>query len=430
MAAQVTNYQCPACTGPLQFSPETGKLECEYCGSSFTAAEVEEFYAAKNEKAEQNLEEAATQDNSQWGEEAARMRAYSCPSCGAELICDETTAATSCPYCGNPTVVPGQFSDERRPDYVIPFRMEKEQAVEALRKHYKGKPLLPKGFASENHLQEIKGVYVPFWLFDGQAGADVTFETTRSRTVTTPNERIVTTEHYRVRRSGKVTFERVPVDASTKMPDAHMDAIEPYDYSLMEPFSMSYLPGFLAERYDVDAETSVERVEERCRNSAVDAMQESVQGYDTCSVRSAQVDLKREEPKYALLPVWLLSTKWQNQNYLFAMNGQTGRLVGDLPVSKGKLAAWFVGLFVLLSGLCYMMMESGAAFLIGGFGALIACLIMVSMMKTAQKQTNAHQYIIAGGTTITGRSDQFLHRTVQRYPIQKNNSQGAGAGRK
>ncbi len=434
MAAQVTNYQCPACTGPLQFSPDTGKLECEYCGSSFTIAEVEAFYAAKNEKAEEAAEhmeaesaEPAADGESGWGEDAAHMRAYLCPSCGAELICDDTTAATACPYCGNPTVVPGQFRDERKPDYVIPFRVDKEQAVNALRQHYKGKPLLPKAFAAENHLQEVKGVYVPFWLFDGQAQADVTFEATRSRTTTTPNARIVTTEYYQVRRAGTVNFERVPVDGSSKMPDAHMDAIEPYDYEQIQPFAMGYLPGFLADRYDVDAEECAARADERCRNSAVAAMQGDVHGYETCAVRHANVQLSRDTAKYALLPVWLLSTRWQDQNYLFAMNGQTGKLVGDLPVSRGRLAVWFIGLFALFTLLGAMMFELEGALLGGAVIAAVVCAVMAGMMKTARRQTDAHRYISAEGTTITYRSDRFSHRNVVRHPIQ-NNTSGRGPG--
>ena len=195
MATQITNYQCPSCTGPLEYSATTGKLECEYCMSSFTPEEIEAHYAQKNEKAQA----AAQKVSEAWGEET--IRSYSCPSCGAELLCDATTAATSCPYCGNPTVVPAQFTDIQEPDYVIPFGVEKDAAIAALKKHYKGKPLLPKSFATESHLEEIKGVYVPFWLFDGEAEADVTFSATRSHVHTTSDERITTTEHYRVQRS-------------------------------------------------------------------------------------------------------------------------------------------------------------------------------------------------------------------------------------
>ena len=415
MATQITNYQCPSCTGPLEYSAATGKLECEYCMSSFTPEEIEAFYAQKNEQAE-----AAAQsrpETAQW--DAESMRAYSCPSCGAELLCDLTTAATSCPYCGNPTVVPGQFADTKKPDYVIPFKVEKEAAVAALKQHYKGKPLLPGSFAKDSHLEEVKGVYVPFWLFDGEAKADVRFSATRSHVHTTPNERITTTEHYRVHRSGCVSFEKVPVDGSTKMPDGHMDAIEPFDYSLMEPFSMAYLPGFLADKYDVDAQGCADRAKERCRNSAIAAMEETVTGYNSCTVQQAEVQVEQQQIHYALLPVWLLSTRWQDKNFLFAMNGQTGKLIGDLPVSKGKLALWFAGLFAVFAALGWMLFEAEAGLIGGAVIAAIICAVMAASMKTAHLQTDAHAYIPGSGVTITGRSDQFSHRTVTRQPINR-----------
>lgn len=414
MATQITNYQCPSCTGPLEYSATTGKLECEYCMSSFTPEEIEAVYALKNEKAQN----AAKETSEAWGEET--IRSYSCPSCGAELLCDVTTAATSCPYCGNPTVVPAQFTDVQEPDYVIPFGVEKEAAVAALKKHYKGKPLLPKSFAAESHLEEIKGVYVPFWLFDGEAEADVTFSATRSHVHTTPNERITTTEHYRVHRSGRVSFEKVPVDGSTKMPDSHMDAIEPFDYSQMKPFSMAYLPGYLADKYDVDANGCADRARERCCNSAIDAMRATVTGYSTCSVQHADVQVHPRRTHYALLPVWLLSTKWQDKNYLFAMNGQTGKLIGDLPVSKGRLALWFAGLFAIFAAIGCMMFEVEAALIGGAIIAAIVCAIMAGSMKTARLQSDANAYICGSGVTLTGRSDLFLHRTVTRQPINRD----------
>lgn len=422
MATQITNYQCPSCTGPLEYSAASGKLECEYCLSSFTPEEIEAFYAQKNENAK-----AAARQTEEWNEES--MRAYVCPSCGAELLCDVTTAATACPYCGNPTVVPGQFADAKKPDYVIPFKVDKDGAVAALKQHYKGKPLLPNSFARESHLEEIKGVYVPFWLFDGEATANVTFSATRSRVHTTPNERITTTDHFRVERSGRVSFEKVPVDGSTKMPDTHMDAIEPFDYEQLEPFSMAYLPGFLADKYDVDATACADRAEERCRNSAIAAMEETVTGYSTHSVQHANVQIEQKDVHYALLPVWLLSTKWQEKNYLFAMNGQTGKLIGDLPVSKGKLALWFVGLFAVFAAIGWMLFEAEAGLIGGAVAALVVCAIMAGMMKTAHLQTHAHAYIPSSGVTLTGKSDLFLHRTVSRQPINRDSGGKTSGGR-
>lgn len=360
MPAQVTNYKCPACTGPLHFEGATGKLECEYCGSKFEVAEIEALYAEKDRQAAEAAhaeQRTAGEENpwdysslgSDWGEDGAKMKAYSCPSCGAELICDETTAATSCPYCGNPTIVPGQFSGSLKPDFVIPFKLDKEAAKTALKNHYKGKKLLPGAFARENHIEEVKGVYVPFWLFDGAADVDVRFEATRSRVHTTDKERITDTDHFMVHRAGTVTFEKIPVDAATKMPDEHMDSIEPFDYSELKPFSTAYLPGYLADKYDVTAEESARRADLRAENTAVEAMAATAKGYETCIPVEKHIILHRGKVRYALLPVWMLNTKWNGKEYLFAMNGQTGKLVGDLPVSWGKFWAWFAGIAVPLT---------------------------------------------------------------------------------
>ncbi|MBR3606325.1 MAG: hypothetical protein IKL51_01955 [Lachnospiraceae bacterium] len=361
MAAQITNYQCPACTGPLHFVGASGKLECDYCGTHYQVEEIEALYADKDKaaaeaaKEAEKREEARTGENSgeewdmsglndDWGADGEGMKAYSCPSCSAELICDESTAATSCPYCNNPTIVPGKFDGALKPDYVIPFKLDKKAAIAALKKHYEGKVLLPKRFISENHIEEIQGVYVPFWLFDGKADADITFDATRSHSHRSGNERITITEHYKVRRAGTVDFEKIPVDASSKMPDTHMDAIEPFNYDELKPFSNAYLPGYLANKYDVSVEDCAKRADKRATQSAYDAMRNSVTGYETCSATQKYINLERGQVKYALLPVYMLNTKWNGEDYLFAMNGQTGRLIGNLPIAWGKFWAWFIGI--------------------------------------------------------------------------------------
>lgn len=360
MPTQVKNYQCPACTAPLHFDATTGKLTCDYCGSSYEIAEIEALYTqeetAQTERTAQTDETAWSTSGSTGEWDADDMRAYSCPSCGAELICDATTAATSCPYCGNPTVVPGQFKGVLKPDYIIPFKIEKKAAVEALKKHYKGKRLLPKAFTDENHIKEIKGIYVPFWLFDGTADADIQFHATRSFTHSDGKYEITTTEHFEVHRAGMIPFHHVPVDASSKMPDAHMDCIEPFQYSELKEFSMGYLPGYLADKYDVSIEDCAGRVEDRIQRSAIEVMQETVQGYEMCVPEHTDVQLHRGPVRYALLPVWLLSTRWNGKNFLFAMNGQTGKLVGDLPVSWTRFWAWFAGIALPLAAVLALML--------------------------------------------------------------------------
>ena len=354
MPDQITNYKCPACGGPLHFSNVTQDLACDYCESHFPVAQIEALYAqhdesaaaaaqAQNEAAQKPSEdsewELASQNN--WAADGQGLVAYNCPSCGAELICDQTTAASSCPYCGNPTIIPGQLHGMLKPDYVIPFKLDKNAAMNALRNHYKGKKLLPSSFSKENHIEEIKGVYVPFWLFDGEAYADLVYDATRTHVTETRNERITTTEHYKLHRAGNVPFEKIPVDGSSKMPDAHMDAIEPFDYSELKPYSNAYLPGFYADKYDVGMEESAARADERAEQTARDAMRERCLGYETVMEAGGQVLLRRGKVHYALLPVWMLNTKWNGQNFLFTMNGQTGKLIGDLPVDKGKYWKFF-----------------------------------------------------------------------------------------
>lgn len=366
MPTQVTNYQCPACTGPLHYSAKSGKLACDYCGSSFDVAEIEALYArkeaeaaaakqaadAKAEAAQAAKDEAAeaaaasggwdTSDLSRdWGAEADGLRVYSCPSCGAELICDQSTAATACPYCGNPAIVPGQFSGALRPDYILPFRLSKDDAVQALRAHYKGKPFLPRSFTSANHIEQIQGVYVPFWLFDGGAEGAASYRASNTNVFETGDYEITETRHYHVVRAGSLAFEKIPVDASSKMPDDHMDSIEPFDYAQLRPFSTAYLPGYLADKYDVTIDDSRDRADTRCRETLAQALRDTVTGYGACVTEREDIALRRGKVHYALLPVWMLSTKWRGQDFLFAMNGQTGKLVGDLPTDRGRFWGMF-----------------------------------------------------------------------------------------
>ena len=389
MPSQVTNYQCPACTGPLHFVGKSGKLECDYCGSTYEVSEIEALYQKKEEQAAKAHEDASIKDASDqeasakdasdkdtenpdswdvsglsgdWGTDAAGMKAYNCPSCGAELICEESTAASSCPYCGNPNVVPGQFSGTLRPDFVLPFKLSKEDAVSALKRHYKGKLLLPKLFRDNNHIEELRGIYVPFWLFDGEAEGSANYMATTTRVFRHGDTEITETSFYEVQRAGTLPFSRVPVDASRKMPDDYMDSIEPFDYAGLKPFSTAYLPGFFADKFDVSIEESSSRADKRCRQSLSDALQGTARNgrpYTSVTPTGEDIHLKRTGVHYALLPVWMLNTRWNGKNYMFAMNGQTGRMVGDLPVDRkrfwGLFAAVAAPMTAVLTALLYFL---------------------------------------------------------------------------
>ena len=374
MPEKIINYKCPACTGPLHYVGESGMLECDYCGRKYTVAEIESLYkekvesaaeAAAAETAEEKAEAESTyaQEHSSsggwdtsslenWTTTGQGLRAYNCPSCGAELICDANTAATRCPYCGNPTVVPGQLSGMLKPDYVLPFKLKKEDAQKALLRHYQGKALLPDTFRDEKNIQEIQGVYVPFWLFDGTARVVMDIDAADRSSFTDGEYEVTETKHYEVHRDGDVAFEKIPVDAASKMPDEYMDALEPYDYKRLEPFSMAYLAGFLADKFDVSVEQSAARADERAANTAEDIIRNTV-SYDSVTIRNKKISLKRGKVHYALIPTYLLTIRWENGQYMFAVNGQTGKVVGELPSSKQKERKEFLKSFlaVLIIGI-------------------------------------------------------------------------------
>ena len=396
MATAINTYQCPACTGPLHFAAGSGKLECEYCGSAYDVAEVEAFYAAKNAPAAPAAPSAAelccpacntvlncegvsgevacpscgaefeveallsyaaqtggqqdddmtwdTEAGSQWQEgEAEGLRVYSCKQCGGEIVADETTGATHCPYCDNPVVLTGHFAGSLKPDLVIPFKVDKKAAVATLQNHYKGKLLLPKVFKDQNHIEEVKGLYVPVWLFDTDADANVRYRATRTRAWSDSDYNYTETSYYAVIRGGGIGFENVPVDGSTKMDDTLMESIEPFDIRGAVPFQAAYLPGFLADKYDVDAEASIGRANERIKHSTEAAFRSTVMGYTSVTTVSSNIHLKNGKASYALYPVWILNTDWNGKKFTFAINGQTGKIAGDLPMDMGAFWTWLLG---------------------------------------------------------------------------------------
>ncbi len=337
-------YKCPCCDGAIEFDSGTQKMVCPYCDTEF---DVEALVSYDNDLA------AVGEDKMDWDTDAGAewlpgeedgLRIYICNTCGGEIVGDETLAATACPFCDSPVVMKSQFKGELKPDFVIPFKLDKNAAKEALRRHCEGKKLLPKIFKDQNHIDEIKGVYVPVWLFDTKANAKIRYKATKSRIWEDSDYVYTQTSHYSVFRSGNLAFERVPVDGSTKMDDALMESIEPFDFKDAVDFQTAYLSGYLADKYDVSSEESIARANERIKISTSDTFMSTVDGYDTVLPDASMIELEDGAAKYALYPVWVLNTSWNGKKYTFAMNGQTGKFVGDLPLDKGAYKRWLFGI--------------------------------------------------------------------------------------
>ena len=351
--AVLQEYKCPCCGGAIAFDADLQKMKCPYCDTEF---EMETLSAYDSELSQETADELAWESASTdtWREDDG-IRSYVCRSCGGEIIGDENTAATACPYCGNPVVMMEQFSGSLKPDRVIPFKLDKQAAMDALKKHYQGKRLLPKVFKDENHLQEIQGVYVPVWLFDAEADADVRYKATKVRAWSDSRYDYTQTSFFALARGGHLGFQCIPVDGSTKMDDAMMESLEPYDYSQAVDFQTAYLAGYLADKYDVTAEDSIQRANERIKRSTEEAFAATAVGYTSVTPEYSSVRLQNGQTQYALYPVWLLNTKWNGKVYTFAMNGQTGKLVGDLPMDKGLYKKWFAGIAAAVSAAAFAL---------------------------------------------------------------------------
>lgn len=356
--AVLQDFKCPNCHGSINFDGGSQMMKCPFCDTEYEAEELVSYNQdPKQGEGDMQWEAPAGQN---WTEdEQTGLRSYICTCCAGEIIADATTGATACPYCDSPVVISEQFAGVLKPDLVIPFKLDKKAAKEALKKHYSGKRLLPKVFKDENHIDEVKGVYVPFWLFEADAKAYVRYRATRVRHWSSSDYNYTETRYYSVIRGGNLGFDWVPVDGSSKMADALMESIEPFDISAAVDFNTAYLAGYLADKYDVNAQQSEERANGRIRNTTEAAFASTVVGFSSVTPVATNIQLQNGKAKYALYPVWLLNTTWNGKKYTFAMNGQTGKVAGDLPLDKGAYHKWLWSLTGVIGaavfGLSYLI---------------------------------------------------------------------------
>ena len=349
-------YKCPSCGGAIAFDSKLQKMKCPYCDlemdmESFKSMDehLEEVHTSEKESSVLNSTE-------KWQEGDAQLNVFVCNSCGGELIADENTVATACPYCDNPVVLKERLIGDLKPKLVIPFKLDKKAAKEALNRHIQGKRLLPKVFKDQNHIDEIKGIYVPFWLFDITADANLKYNAESIRMWSDSQYNYREISYYSVLREGQLNFTHLPVDGSKKISNTLMESIEPFDFSEAVDFQTAYLAGYLADRYDVTAEESIDSVEDRAKTSTARVFENTVKGYDTLRIEDSSIQLYRNsEAMYVLYPVWFLNTTWNKKRYTFAMNGQTEKFVGDLPLDKGAYWKYFILFSIIAAIVLYII---------------------------------------------------------------------------
>lgn len=348
----VLEYKCPCCDGGLVFTSQTQNLTCPYCDNAFDLETVQTY----NDSLKTTDEEGFQWDQAdiqQWNEdETKKLRSFTCPACGGELVTDENTAATFCPYCENPSILPGRVDGGLKPDGVIPFQKTKEDAKAAFLNLCKGKPLLPKMFSEQHRVEKITGIYVPFWLYDCRSRFHGNYKATRVHHTSDSRYNYTMTEYYHLARGASAEFIAIPMDASKKMDNAIMESIEPFDFSKVVDFETPYLSGYLADKYDVESQEGEPRIKQRVSASMDSMVQSSLLGYSTVIPTSRQLHVEHSKAKYVLLPVWMLHTKYQDKTYVFAMNGQTGKMTGTFPICPKRTAMWFGGICAAVTAIC------------------------------------------------------------------------------
>lgn len=420
--AELGNYKCSSCGGMLQFSSQKQMLVCTSCGSEFAVAQF-------NQTVMQQGETQYQEKKDEWNVREDGLVVYECKNCGGEVVGDSNMASTKCPYCDNPIVISSKFEGILRPDLVIPFKLDRKKAEAQLTNHINKVKLAPSAFKSGNHIKEMVGVYVPFWLYDADVFGHVNFEAIKEEKHSDAQYNYVDKHYYDVMREGYISFDNVPADASQKMDDNLMDSIEPYNVAEAVPYSSAYLAGYVADRYDVGPEQCEHRAFKRMEQTTKDMLKSKVQGYNTVTEKMANVQRVNERYKYALYPVWILNTVWNGQKFTFAMNGQTGKLVGDVPYSKGKFWGVLLGVFAVLAGIIMAIIQFAGSGLTpkGGIGASVVALIVALIVafslkggtKSVHKGTKAQSFVRNGSFRITNYYDNFLRKTTERKP--KNN---------
>ncbi len=365
--ANVSENKCPLCGGVLSFDPASGKVICLYCDSVFEPGQVGlDAQGQPLPDAPAEAEEPVVPEFD-WGDykkHADRMKldgtaVYHCRSCGAVIETDATTAATRCPYCGNEVVIDERLSGGLRPNGIIPFRVTRKELEGVIRKFCRKRPLLPKGFLEACKSQGVQGFYVPFWMYDCSVDGSVDLTGTKVRTWHDSSYDYTETSYYDLYRAGGMSFEHIPVDGSAKMPNILMDAIEPYEMSDLREFDGSYLAGFVADRFDEDPDQSLPRASERLMESAIDVFTETGKGYASVRLKHNNMRISSAAVQYVMVPVYLMHYTYRNKEYCYAVNGQTGKVAGDLPISRGRSWAWFGGLCAAIAALSYLLLFGG-----------------------------------------------------------------------
>ena len=357
----VISFKCPNCDGELIFDPATQSYKCEYCVSTFTQEELDNMEREESTEKKLGASSGYMGEMHDGGVDAVDARGqsaatesqadavmYTCPSCGAEIITDATTAATFCYYCHNPVILGGRLSGEFLPDKIIPFEITKEQAIQKFLEYVGKKKFIPRAFFSKQQIESITGVYFPYWNYSADVENMLQAEARNVRSWTTGDIRYTQTKYYHVSRHGTVSLTNMTENALQKANAELARGVMPYNFERMQDFNMGYLSGFMAEKRDIEKESLENQMQELAKKYTDTMMRDTIK-YSSVHVENSQMRFRGEDWAYCLLPVWTITYKGRDGKiYYYSMNGQTGEVCGKLPVDHKKLALVSSGVSVAI----------------------------------------------------------------------------------
>lgn len=318
-------YRCKNCGGNVVYDPADKRMKCLSCGGN----DCQEMIPSSSPLV--------------------------CNNCGAKILFSDYGSASRCQACGTYVLRDDFVTYPYGADLVIPFKVTKQEAEACLKEEFGKKLFLPSTFLSNKTLEQLKGIYVPFWLYDFNTDIKYNAVGTKVRHWTSGDRRYTETSYYQVLRDIHIDYAGVPVDASIAMPDEIMDLMEPYAYQQMEQHDNKYLSGFDAETYNYAPDQLGPRAIDKINKDSREWIRKYTAGYATLTQEQLNMNNQPIGNKFALLPVWMYEYRYNGQNYRFFVNGQTKKCVGKAPLSVGRaigLTALFLGaLFAGISGI-------------------------------------------------------------------------------
>lgn len=326
--AAVVDFRCPNCTATTAYSTDDGGLTCTHCGyHEVPEAEIVGRQAEEFEFTVETLHRSAHG----WG--AARKELV-CSTCAAHTTLPDGDLTHTCPFCGsNKVIQTAAVQDVLRPRFLLPFQVTTDQCRQISTDWLSDSWMLPDDLRRLGRSTEYTPIYVPFWTFDADAAAEWRAQVPKTRQRRGKTETVWVWEKGQVHRH----FDDALVYGTTKISEILLDQIRPFDLNALVTYDPSYLAGIQSQAYDVQLEAAWTKARQAMRLHTKQACKE-----DASSRRlrnfSMNLNFTNESWRYMLLPLYLASYPYGDKTYQVVINGQTGRIAGQRPVSWQKIA--------------------------------------------------------------------------------------------